>query len=212
MKRDMMESECIREAAAVAAALIRALRAGGKVLFFGNGGSSMDSGHLAAELAGRFYRDRPGLAALSLADGTASLTAIANDYAYQDVFARQVRALGRPGDVAVGLTTSGNSGNVVDALTAAREGRLVHRRVDRQSRWEGCCYRRHLHPSAHRRHSAGAGGLSPPWTHDMRDRRMRNVPGFLIRRKLTARHRVHCRTICHERLSLYVEQQADYKK
>lgn len=124
VKREMLDSECLREAAAVAAAVTGALRAGGKVLFLGNGGSSMDAGHLAAELAGRFYYDRPGLAALSLADGTASLTAIANDYAYQEVFARQVRALGRPGDVAVGLTTSGNSSNVVNALTAAHEGNL----------------------------------------------------------------------------------------
>jgi D-sedoheptulose 7-phosphate isomerase len=125
VKRDMLESECIRHAGAVAAAMIGALRAGGKILFFGNGGSSMDAGHLAAELAGRFYRDRPGLAGLSLADGTASLTAIANDYAYDEVFARQVRALGRPGDVAVGLTTSGNSRNVVDALTAGHEIGLI---------------------------------------------------------------------------------------
>lgn len=125
IKRDMLESECISQATAVAAAMIGALRAGGKVLFFGNGGSSMDAGHLAAELAGRFYRDRPGLAGVSLVDGTASLTAIANDYAYDEVFARQIRALGRPGDVAVGLTTSGNSPNVVSALIAAREGGLV---------------------------------------------------------------------------------------
>jgi D-sedoheptulose 7-phosphate isomerase len=125
VKRDMLNSECIPLAASVALAMIAALRAGGKVLFFGNGGSSMDAGHLAAELAGRFYRDRPGLAAISLADGTASMTAIANDYAYDDVFARQVRALGRPGDVAVGLTTSGDSGNVVNALSVAREGGLT---------------------------------------------------------------------------------------
>lgn len=125
IKRDMLESGCVSQATAVAAAMIGALRAGGKVLFFGNGGSSMDAGHLAAELAGRFYRDRPGLAGVSLVDGTASLTAIANDYAYDEVFARQIRALGRPGDVAVGLTTSGNSPNVVSALIAAREGGLV---------------------------------------------------------------------------------------
>ncbi len=124
VKRDMLESQCLPQAIAVAAAMLGTLRAGGKVLFFGNGGSSMDAGHLAAELAGRFYRDRPGLAAFSLADGTASLTAIANDYAYDEVFARQVRAIGRPGDIAVGLTTSGNSANVVDALTAAREAGL----------------------------------------------------------------------------------------
>lgn len=125
IKRDMLISDCISQAAAAATAMTTALRAGGKVLFFGNGGSSMDAGHLAAELSGRFYRDRPGLAGISLADGTAALTAIANDYAYDEVFARQVRALGRPGDVAVGLTTSGNSRNVVDALVAAREAEMV---------------------------------------------------------------------------------------
>lgn len=125
VKQDMLTSDCISQAAAVAETMIQTLRTGGKVLFFGNGGSSMDAGHLAAELAGRFYRDRPGLAAVSLADGTASLTAIANDYDYDDVFARQVRALGRRGDTAVGLSTSGNSGNVVAALTAAREVGLV---------------------------------------------------------------------------------------
>jgi D-sedoheptulose 7-phosphate isomerase len=125
IKRAMLDSDCVAQTAAVASAMIGALRQGGKVLFFGNGGSAMDAGHLAAELAGRFYRDRPGLAGVSLADATASLTAIANDYAYGDVFARQVRALGRPGDVAVGLTTSGNSENVVNALIAAREAGLV---------------------------------------------------------------------------------------
>lgn len=125
IKRDMLVSDCISQAATAAAAMTRALRTGGKVLFFGNGGSSMDAGHLAAELSGRFYRDRPGLAGISLADGTAALTAIANDYAYDEVFARQVRALGRPGDVAVGLTTSGNSRNVVDALAAAHEAGMV---------------------------------------------------------------------------------------
>lgn len=121
IKRAMLESECVGQAAAAAVAMTKALRGGGKVLFFGNGGSSMDAGHLAAELAGRFYRDRPGLPGLSLSDGTASVTAIANDYSYGDVFARQVRALGRPGDLAVGLTTSGNSRNVIEALIVARE-------------------------------------------------------------------------------------------
>jgi D-sedoheptulose 7-phosphate isomerase len=125
IKQEMLQSECVRSSAAAAAAVVESLRAGGKVLFFGNGGSSMDAGHLAAELAGRFYRDRPGLPGISLVDGTASVTAIANDYSYADVFARQVRALGRPGDVAFGLTTSGNSGNVVDALVAAREAGMV---------------------------------------------------------------------------------------
>lgn len=121
IKQAMLDSVCLEQAATVAAAMTGCLQSGGKVLFFGNGGSSMDAGHLAAELAGRFYRNRPGLAGLSLADGTASITAIANDFSYDDVFARQIRALGLPGDVAIGLTTSGNSTNVVEALRAARD-------------------------------------------------------------------------------------------
>ena len=125
IKQDMLSSGCLDLAAQVADAMTVSLRAGGTVLFFGNGGSSMDAGHLAAELAGRFYFDRPALAGVSLADATASMTAIANDYGYDEVFARQIKALGRAGDVAVGLTTSGNSVNVVNALVAAREGGLV---------------------------------------------------------------------------------------
>jgi D-sedoheptulose 7-phosphate isomerase len=121
VKQNMLNAECVSQAVTVASALIASLRNGGKVLFFGNGGSSMDAGHLAAELAGRFYRDRPGLGGVSLSDSTAAMTAIANDYSYDDVFARQVRGLGRPGDVVVGLTTSGNSGNVLEAVRVAQE-------------------------------------------------------------------------------------------
>ena len=77
--------------------MISCLRAGGKVIFFGNGGSAQDAGHLAAELMGRFAFDRPGLAAISLPDATAAMTAIGNDYSYDEVFARQVLAVGRPG-------------------------------------------------------------------------------------------------------------------
>ena len=101
--------------------MVDALRNGGKVMFCGNGGSSADAGHLAAELAGRFKRDRDPLAAISLADGTASVTAIANDYSYAEVFERQIRGLGRPGDVLVALSTSGRSPNVLGALRAASE-------------------------------------------------------------------------------------------
>jgi D-sedoheptulose 7-phosphate isomerase len=111
-------------AAQAAERITAALRAGGKVLFFGNGGSAADAAHLATELVGRFYLDRAPLAALSLADPTTSLTALGNDYGFADVFARQVAALGRPGDVAVGLSTSGSSANVVAALRTARERRL----------------------------------------------------------------------------------------
>jgi len=107
-------------AAEVARAMTQCLRAGGKVIFFGNGGSGQDAGHLAAELMGRFAFDRPGLAAISLPDATAAMTAIGNDYSYDEVFARQVLAAGRVGDVVVGLSTSGNSANVVRALEAAK--------------------------------------------------------------------------------------------
>jgi D-sedoheptulose 7-phosphate isomerase len=119
--RRMLDSGCVEQAAEVAGRIVTALRAGHKVIFFGNGGSAMDAGHLAAELLGRFYHDRPSLPAVALADATAAMTAIGNDYSYEDVFARQLCGLGRAGDVAVGLTTSGNSANVVRALEVARE-------------------------------------------------------------------------------------------
>lgn len=97
-----------------------ALGAGGKVLIFGNGGSAADSQHIAAELVGRFSKERRALPAIALTVNTSNLTAISNDYSYEDVFARQVEALGRPGDVAVGISTSGNSPNVVKALERAK--------------------------------------------------------------------------------------------
>lgn len=124
-KQQLLEGGALDVAAQIATALVTSLGAGGRALWFGNGGSSMDSGHLAAELLGRFYVDRPPLASLALADNTAAMTAIGNDYAYEEVFARQVRGLGRPGDVAIGLTTSGGSKNVVAGLSAAREAGLV---------------------------------------------------------------------------------------
>ena len=97
-----------------------ALKAGGKVMFCGNGGSAADAQHLAAELSGRFERNRAGLAGLALTTDTSALTAIANDYGYDRVFARQVEALGRPGDVLYAISTSGNSPNVLAAVEAAR--------------------------------------------------------------------------------------------
>jgi D-sedoheptulose 7-phosphate isomerase len=120
-KQRMLHSDCVAQAADVAERIVAAFRRGNKVIFFGNGGSSMDAGHLAAELLGRFYYDRPALPAVSLADCTAAMTAIGNDYSYEQVFARQLRGIGVRGDVAIGLTTSGNSGNVVRAVEAARE-------------------------------------------------------------------------------------------
>lgn len=124
-KQRLLESDALRTTAAAAERVVTALAAGGKVLFFGNGGSATDAGHLAAELLGRFYLERQPLAAVSLADNTAAMTAIGNDYSYEETFSRQVRALGRLGDVAVGLSTSGNSANVLRGLEAARDLGLV---------------------------------------------------------------------------------------
>jgi D-sedoheptulose 7-phosphate isomerase len=114
-------SDAIAATADAAHRIADSLRAGGKVVFFGNGGSASDASHLAAELLGRFALERRSLAAACLSDHTAAMTAIANDYAYDEVFARQVAGLGRPGDVAVGLSTSGSSPNVVRGLETARE-------------------------------------------------------------------------------------------
>lgn len=115
-----LESEAPKISAA-ATLMIEALRAGNKVLFCGNGGSAADSQHLAAELMGRYLKDRKPLPALALTVDTSALTAIANDYGYEDVFARQLRGLGTKGDVLVGLSTSGNSPNVLKAASVARE-------------------------------------------------------------------------------------------
>lgn len=103
-----------------AKAMIRCIGDGGKVMFCGNGGSAADSQHLAAELMGRYLKDRSPLAAIALTVDTSALTAIGNDYGFKDVFSRQVRGIGRAGDVLVGLSTSGNSENVVEAMSAAR--------------------------------------------------------------------------------------------
>jgi D-sedoheptulose 7-phosphate isomerase len=101
------------------------LRAGGKLLLCGNGGSAADSQHIATELTVRFEMDRPGLAAIALTTDSSALTAAANDLGFEQVFARQVAALGRKGDLLIGLTTSGTSPNIVAALKAARAGGLV---------------------------------------------------------------------------------------
>lgn len=104
---------------------VRSLRAGGKLLLAGNGGSAADAQHIAGEFVSRFAYDRPGLAAVALTTDTSILTAIGNDYGYELLFARQVRALGRAGDLLLGYSTSGRSPNVLRALEAARELGLV---------------------------------------------------------------------------------------
>jgi D-sedoheptulose 7-phosphate isomerase len=105
--------------------IVMALKAGGKVLVFGNGGSAADAQHFAAELVGRFARDRIALPALALTTDPSIVTAVGNDLGFDAIFRRQVEAHGRPGDVAIGITTSGQSPNVVEALRVARERGLV---------------------------------------------------------------------------------------
>ena len=106
--------------AEAAGALIGCITAGGKVLVCGNGGSASDAQHFAAEFVGRFERERPGLAAIALTTDTSILTAVGNDYDFSQVFAKQVQALGAPGDVLIAISTSGNSANVLAAVDAAR--------------------------------------------------------------------------------------------
>lgn len=112
---------CLPAMTAAADALMAAYRSGRKALFFGNGGSAADAEHLAAEFLGRYLRERRPLPAIALHTNTSALTSIANDYGYEHAFSRQLQALAVPGDVAVGISTSGNSQSVLEALTVARK-------------------------------------------------------------------------------------------
>jgi D-sedoheptulose 7-phosphate isomerase len=128
--RDLMARLCADAAliAAIEAVTVRAvetLRAGGTILLAGNGGSAADAQHIAAELVGRFAYDRPALSAIALTTDTSALTAIANDHGFERIFARQVEALGRRGDLLIAISTSGRSPNVVAALQAARARGIV---------------------------------------------------------------------------------------
>jgi D-sedoheptulose 7-phosphate isomerase len=122
MARDPATVELLAE---IAARIVASLRSGGKVLICGNGGSAADAQHIAAELVGKFYLVRAPLPAVSLTTNTSSITAVGNDFSFDDIFVKQMRGLGRPGDVAIGISTSGNSENVIRALDAAREDGLV---------------------------------------------------------------------------------------
>ncbi len=124
-KEALLASGCVPLIERAARALHDALKAGHKALFFGNGGSASDSQHLAAEFVGRYERERRALAAIALTTDTSILTAVGNDYGYDRVFERQVEGLGVRGDVAVGISTSGNSENVLLGLRRARQLGLV---------------------------------------------------------------------------------------
>ncbi len=108
-----------------AQAIAHAFKAGKKVLLFGNGGSAADSQHIAAEFMNRFQIERPPLPAIALTTDTSILTSISNDYAFDEVFSKQIKALGRKGDIAIGISTSGNSSNVLKAVRVARKMGMV---------------------------------------------------------------------------------------
>ncbi len=124
-----LHAECVTASVAATAeaarVMLESLDRGGKILVFGNGGSASDAQHFAAELVGRFMRERRALPSIALTTDTSILTALANDYAFEKVFARQVEALGRPGDVVLGISTSGESPNVLAGFGAARAGGLA---------------------------------------------------------------------------------------
>jgi D-sedoheptulose 7-phosphate isomerase len=125
-----------------ASLMLQCLRSGGKLLFFGNGGSAADAQHFAAEFVGRFVKERLGLPAVALTTDSSILTAIGNDYGFDRIFSRQIEALGKPGDVAIGISSSGNSPNVIAAMQQAakqslktiglsgRDGGALAKRVD----------------------------------------------------------------------------------
>jgi D-sedoheptulose 7-phosphate isomerase len=119
-ERLLSSPEVIATIAEVSEVLLRSMERGNKTLLFGNGGSASDAQHIAAEFIGRFAFDRPALPALALSVNASSLTAIGNDYGFDLVFSRQIEALGRPGDVAIGISTSGNSENVIRAVSSAK--------------------------------------------------------------------------------------------
>src|ERR1700741_3995678 len=117
----LRDSALVSSIAGVSEILLNALKSGNKLLLFGNGGSAADAQHIAAELVGRFSFDRPALPALAFSVNTSCLTAIGNDYGFDQVFSRQIEALAKAGDVAVGISTSGNSPNIVKAVLTARQ-------------------------------------------------------------------------------------------
>ena len=121
VKEELLSPENIKLIGEISQEVVKTLKKGGKILFCGNGGSAADSQHLAAEFVGRFKKERKAISALSLTTNTSILTAISNDYNFKNVFSRQVQALGKKGDLLIGISTSGNAENVILAVKAAKK-------------------------------------------------------------------------------------------
>ena len=117
----LTSGEKLEQIESAANSIVPALKAGGKVLVFGNGGSAADSQHMAAELVGRFKKERRGIPAIALTTNTSTLTALSNDYGYDKSFERQLEAFGKKGDIAIGISTSGNAKNVINAVRLAKK-------------------------------------------------------------------------------------------
>jgi D-sedoheptulose 7-phosphate isomerase len=124
-QRVLADEDLLHTTAAVVKSIVQAFQQGHRVYFAGNGGSAADAQHLAAEFSGRFYTDRQALPAEALHCNTSYLTAVANDYSYDEIYARLIRGIGQSGDVLVGLSTSGNSANIVRAFEVAREKKII---------------------------------------------------------------------------------------
>lgn len=121
----LLDEAMIKTTNDVVNTIVKSFKGGNRVYFAGNGGSAADAQHLAAEFSGRFYTDRLALPAEALHCNTSYLTAVANDYSFDEVYARLIRGIAHPGDVLVGLSTSGNSGNIIKAFEAARQKKVV---------------------------------------------------------------------------------------
>ncbi|MCX5778614.1 MAG: D-sedoheptulose 7-phosphate isomerase [Elusimicrobia bacterium] len=119
-KKKMLDDGSVALIERIAQKMLDTYRSGGKILVFGNGGSAADAQHLAAELVVRFEKNRPALACMALTDNTSSLTAIGNDFGFEDLFSRQIEAFAKPGDLVLAISTSGNSPNVLKGIEAAR--------------------------------------------------------------------------------------------
>ncbi len=143
------------------------MSAGGQLLVAGNGGSAADAQHIAAELTGRFLIERRPFRALALHANTSSLTAVGNDYGYEHVFARELTAHARPGDVLLAISTSGNSPNILRAIEAARQCEVTVIGSDRRNRWPHASGVRPLFVRSLQIHSADAGDAYHDWPHNL---------------------------------------------
>jgi D-sedoheptulose 7-phosphate isomerase len=121
----LLDEAMLKTTQRVVEVIVKSFKEGNRVYFAGNGGSAADAQHLAAEFSGRFYADRMALPAEALHCNTSYLTAVANDYSYDEIYARLIRGIAHPGDILIGLSTSGNSGNIVKAFEVAREKKVI---------------------------------------------------------------------------------------